>query len=348
MRSREAVFGLVALVLVIGYGVLGTRVAPLLVPSGGTARPTPTKPVDTEVPAPQLPGKIAFTLRGDVYLLQDGRYRNSSADGRSSQPNLSADGQTLLFVRREEIDGKRDADGAAVSALLNYSDVIVRPVSGANERIALTGLRQKAASGFHLVAFEDGPAIAPDGMRFAVIGSSQLAADLELYDLRTGSRLALLSQDANLADPSWSPDGKTIAVTSYTLGTPRILLIPVDGSAAKPLKITADGEPYRPSYSPDGTWLTYTLRNAAGGNDLHAVEVVSGRDVALTSDGKSWGGVFSPDGTRIAFLRESGGVIDLYAMDLGTALTTGGRPAAAVKLTQGEGVDGESRPAWSR
>jgi hypothetical protein len=38
-------------------------------------------------------------------------------------------------------------------------------------------------------------------------------------------------------------------------------------------------------------------------------------------------------------------VIDLYAMDLGDALT-GGSPKSAVKLTRGEGIDGASRPAW--
>jgi Tol biopolymer transport system component len=57
--------------------------------------------------------------------------------------------------------------------------------------------------------------------------------------------------------------------------------------------------------------------------------------------------VFSPDGSSIAFLRESSGTIDLYAMDLGPALT-GGSPKAAVKLTRGEGIDGESRPTWAK
>jgi Tol biopolymer transport system component len=346
-HRRELAFGIVAMVLVIGYGVLGARVGPLLVPAGSPT-PTPTKPVNTEVPAPQLPGKIAFSIRGDIYLLRDGRYINVSADGRSSQPNLSSDGQTLVFVRGESIDGKREVDGQVVPAVLNYSDVISRPVGSFAERIALTGLRQKAANGFHLVAFEDGPALSPDGKALAVIGASSTTADLEVYDAQRGTRLALLSQGAQLADPAWAPDGKTIAVTSYTLGSPRILLVAVDGSRAEPLKITGEGEPYRPAFSPDGAWLTYTLRHPKGGNDLHAVELETGRDVALTSDGRSWGGVFSPDGTHLVFLRDGGGVIDLWAMDLRATLTTGGTPAPAVRLTQGEGVDGDSRPSWGR
>jgi Tol biopolymer transport system component len=94
-------------------------------------------------------------------------------------------------------------------------------------------------------------------------------------------------------------------------------------------------------------WIVYTLRHPGGGNDVHAVEVKTGRDVAITSDGKSWNGVFSPDGASVAFLRESAGAIDLYAMELGSALT-GGKPNAPVKLTRGEGIDGESRPAWGK
>ena len=82
-----------------------------------------------------------------------------------------------------------------------------------------------------------------------------------------------------------------------------------------------------------------------GKNDIHAVQVTGGKDVALTGDGKSWNGVFSPDGKQLAFLREQSGVIDLYFMDLGDALS-GGSPRNATKLTRGEGIDGTSRPAW--
>jgi Tol biopolymer transport system component len=106
------------------------------------------------------------------------------------------------------------------------------------------------------------------------------------------------------------------------------------------------GESYRPSYSPDGLWITYTLRHEAR-NDVHAVEVKTGKDVELTTDGKSWNSVFSPDGKQLAFLRESGGVIDLYTLEVSDALT-GGTARAAVKLTRGEGIDGDSRPAWGR
>jgi len=345
-HPRELVFGIIAIGLVIGYGVLGSRAAPLVLPAG-TPTPTPTKPVSA-VPAPQVAGTIAFTLRGDVYVLRDGRYVGVTSDARSNQPNLSEDGRTLLFVRGEAINGKRDVDGQVTPAILRYTDIVKKDAGGGAESIVITGLLLQTASGFHSVAWWSGPALSPDARRFAVTtDAAGGASDLEVFDLQTGKRAALLSQDSFLADPAWSPDGKTIAVTSYTLGQPRILLVPSDGRASSPLAIKGTtGESYRPSYSPDGVWITYTLRHE-GRNDVHAVEVKTGQDVALTSDGRSWNSVFSPDGRQIAFLRESVGVIDLYVMDVSDALV-GGPPRAATKLTRGEGIDGDSRPAWGR
>jgi Tol biopolymer transport system component len=211
----------------------------------------------------------------------------------------------------------------------------------------LSGLLLNSPSGVHTVAWLIGPALSPDAKRFAVTTDAVAGtSDLEIFDLQTGKALRL-TQGSFLADPAWSPDGKTIAVTSYAPGEPRILLVPLDGRAGAPLAIKGTaGEAYRPSYSPDGVWITYTLRHD-GRNDVHAVEVKTGKDLALTSDGKSWNSVFSPDGKQVAFLRESGGLIDLYAMDVAEALV-GGSPRAAVKLTRGEGIDGDSRPAWGR
>ena len=348
MRTRDLLFGAIALALVIGYTIVGSQAAPLIVPAG-TLTPTPARPTAT-VEAPRVSGTITFTLRGDVYVLRDGKYFSITSEGRSMEPSLSPDGRTIVFARTEQIDGKREVDGQVVPALVRYTNIVKKDTAGGPETILLNGLRVRAASGFHVVAWQNGPSISPDGKKLSIVvdvGDGSGASDLEIYDLATGKQLTKLSQGSNLADTSWSPDGKIVAVTSYTLGAPRILLVAADGTKADPLKVNADGEYYRPSYSPDGDWIVYTLRHPKGGNDVHAVEVKTGHDLALTDDGHSWNGVFSSDGGSIAFLREAGGVIDLYAMELGSALS-GGQPRAAIKLTRGEGVDGDSRPSWGK
>ena len=346
-RSRELIFAGIAAVLVVLYLGLGVRVGPAFFPPSSPT-PTPTKPVTLVTLPPganaSVSGTIAFALRGDVYVLSGKGYAPLTSDGRSHEPGISSDGRTVLFARVEEIDGKRLVDGQVVPAHLRFSNVVSSSASGGAQAVLINGL-VKAADGFHLVTWFDSPAISADGKRIAVVADAGYGySDLELFDAATGKQMVPLSQGANLADPAWSPDGKTVAVTSYTLGSPRLLLVPTDGRASVPLA-TPDGEAYRASYSPDGAWLVYTLRHE-GKNDLHAIQTSGARrDVALTSDGASWNGVFSPDGKQMAFLREKDGVIDLYAMDLGDALS-GGAARTAVKLTRGEGIDGASRPAW--
>jgi Tol biopolymer transport system component len=343
-RAREIGFGAIAVVLVVVYLSVASRIAPALTP-GANPTPTPTKPIErVTIPGPSVSGTIAFAIRGDVYVLAGGGYVPLTSEGRSHQPSISPDGRTVVFARIEEIDGKRTVDEQVVPAQLRFSNVVMKDSRGGAEKVLIQGL-VKVASGFHEVTWFDAPAPSPDGKRIAVVADDGKGySDLALYDPQTGKRVALLSQGSNLADPTWSPDGKSIAVTSYTLGEPRLLVVAADGRTSEPVKIGSGGEPYRPSYSPDGSWLLYTLRHD-GRNDLHAAQVSGGRDIALTDDGKSWNGTFSPDGKQMAFLRERAGVIDLYVTDLGDALT-GGSPKTPVKLTHGEGIDGSSRPTW--
>ena len=348
MRIRDLIFGLLAVVLLVGYIVLGQRVAPLLLPAAAST-PTPARPTG-KVPAPTISGQIAFILRGDVFILTGGHYASRTDEGRSQTPALSLDGQTLYFSRVESIDGKSTADGQTVPARLGFSNVIGKAAGGGAETILFNGLT-KAASGFHTVHWYLAPAPSPDGKRLAVIeADADGSSDLLLLDLATKKAPAILSNGADWTDPSWSPDGKSVVVTAYgtATGAPELLIKPVDGvTRSTPIVGLPDGEPYRATFSPDGKWIAYTLRHD-GKNDLHAFELATKRDVALTTDGQSWNPAFSPDGTQIAFLRAQSFTIDLWVLDLGTALASGGPPKAATKMTNGEGVDGANRPSWSR
>ncbi len=350
MGRRELIFGAIAGALVVLYVWVATLVGPVAVSGSATPAPSRTRPAE-RTGVPRVPGSIAFVLAGDVYVLRDGRYAPLTSEGRSMSPDLTDDGATLYFARREEIDGKRIADGALVNARLGFSRIVRKPAAGGDEQVIVDGLRQKAANGQDQVSWYLDPAAAPDGKRVAVIeDDGGGAADLVVVTPANGNGRAgvlILSQGAQLADPAWSPDGKTIALTSYNTDVPGILLWASDRpGVAQRLQDLPDGGAYRPSFSPDGRWIVYTLRGD-GANDVHAYEIATKRDVRLTSDGRSWNGVFSPDGKWIAFLRETSGTIDLFAMELGDALA-GGPPKAAVQLTRGEGIDGASRPSWSR
>lgn len=346
MRLRELIFGTIAAALLVGYAVLGGRVAPFVSP-GAAVTPPPARPASA-VPAPMVSGTIAFILRGDVFLLRNGQYTDRTTEGRSVQPALSPDGGTLYFARVEQIDGLRQTDGAVVNAQLGFSNIVRKPAGGGTEEILVKGLTALAPNRFHTVKWFLSPALSPDGKRLAMIeGDDDGTADLVVFDLAT-KRPLILSNGGDWADPAWSPDGTTIVVTSYDRGGPQLLLRSADLRPSVAVKGLPAGEPYRASFSPDGKWLVYTLRHDDGRkNDVHAVEILTGRDVALTSDGASWNAVFSPDGRQLAYLHAEGFTIDLWVADLGDALA-GGKIGQPFKITRGEGVDGASRPAWGR
>ena len=346
MRVRDLIFGALAVVLLVGYLVVGQRVAPLLLPAAAST-PAPARPTG-KVSAPTVTGTIAFILRGDVFVATDGHYASRTDEGRSQTPALSADGQTLFFSRVESIDGKSVVDGQVVPARLGFSNVIRKPVSGGPEEVLFNGLT-KVASGFHTVHWYLAPAPSPDGKRLAVIeADTDGSSDLLLYDLTAKKPPVILSNGADWTDPAWSPDGKMIVVTAYDSGAPQLLLKPADGGLrATPIVGLPDGEPYRATFSSDGKWLVYTLRHD-GKNDLHAYELATKRDFPLTRDGQSWNPSISPDGSQLAYLRAQDFTIDLWVMDLGASLTTGVLPKPGTKITNGEGVDGANRPSWGR
>jgi len=347
MRGRELIFGAIAIALLATSASFGSQLYASVGPTVA-ATPMPTVP-RTELPAPKVPGTLAFAIQGDVFVIRDGLMNHQTAEGRNQQPALSSDGRVVLFARRGLIDGRsRLATGQIVNAQLGFSDIVSKSSSGGQETLLVPGLRARNnASGFHEVSWYLSPALSPDGRRISFIeDDGGGAADLVVMDLGTRHRL-ILSQGSDLADAAWSPDGRSIVTTSYNTDTPGFVIWAADrtGSGQRLTKLP-EGEAYRASYSPDGKSLVYTLRVGAR-NDVHVVEIASGRDIALTTDGKSWNGVMSPDGRWVAFLREQGGVIDLYAMELADALT-GGAAKPALKLTKGQGIDGASRPAWAQ
>ena len=75
MVRRDVIFATLAAVLAAVYVYGWSALAPVVgLPAAASSNtPRPTRPAE-QTGVARLPGTIAFVLRGDVYVLRDGRY----------------------------------------------------------------------------------------------------------------------------------------------------------------------------------------------------------------------------------------------------------------------------------
>jgi dipeptidyl aminopeptidase/acylaminoacyl peptidase len=158
-----------------------------------------------------------------------------------------------------------------------------------------------------------------------------------LFAVRDG-RLNQLTEGPNDTEPSFSPDGRTIA---YARGGDLFSVRP-DGSGQRQLTSGLELDS-APRVSANGRFVLFERRaSAEGPADLYTVGVMGGGLHVLTSGtADDHEGTFSPDGKAIVFVRSTpgpeGGNDDLYSI----------RPSgsALARLTTTERID-EFKPRY--
>jgi Ca2+-binding RTX toxin-like protein len=105
-------------------------------------------------------------------------------------------------------------------------------------------------------------------------------------------------------DPSWSPDGRTIAFVSRRDGNLELYTMSWDGSNQTRITSTPGAES-SPDWSPDGRRLVFVR-----GPDLWVRDIGTGRENRLTrTPHVETEPVWSPNGRLVAFTRVSGGAL---------------------------------------
>jgi TolB protein len=127
--------------------------------------------------------------------------------------------------------------------------------------------------------------------------------------------------------PTWSPDGKQLAIVLTHDGNSQIYLIRADGTDLRRVSQTdtIDTEPY---FSPDGQFLIFTS-DRGGSAQIYRMPVDGGSAQRLTFEGSNnFSPRYSPDGKSFVFSHFNGGTFYIATQDFVTKqtqiLTAGG------------------------
>lgn len=226
----------------------------------------------------------------------------------ASEPELRPSGANLEGHR-----GHIGARDSSIPTAANPKERIVFLRSGSVWIMKGDGSEATQLSVRSLEAGHESPALSPDGTKVAYIAPDKGAYRLVVMDLTELVPTEVTNGHFGQAgEPSWSPDGKSIALMRGDARDARdLVIIPSSGGEPRVLMQGADDYPElagSPAWSPDGSTIAVASDRRLGkGTLLWLVDVKSGTPRALT-EGREDGTMFhditpawTPDGKRIVF-----------------------------------------------
>jgi TolB protein len=115
--------------------------------------------------------------------------------------------------------------------------------------------------------------------------------------------------------PAWSPDGRSLAYTSYRTGSPEIFIASIFEGKSANLTAGKAGQAFAPSWSPDGKRIAYAS-NKSGNMEIWIANADGTEAKRLTSSpGSDTAPCWSPTGQEIAFTSSRSGSPQIWVMD---------------------------------
>jgi TolB protein len=174
--------------------------------------------------------------------------------------------------------------------------------------------------------------------RIAFVTEGRRSKELWLVD-SDGENLQRLTNDGAIAlSPSWSPDGRRIAYTSFRSGQPFLYERDL-ATGADRLLSDRDGINITPSYSPDGRTVAFAT-TVSGHTQIATIGPEGLRQHTRGRGAENLSPTWAPDGRRFAFVSDRLGEPQIYVM------APGGEPRLVSEYTYGSRGYSTS-PDWS-
>ena len=239
----------------------------------------------------------------------------------SNRFNVMADVPSVLVPEDGEVDyalwdemgatwlitGRVEGAGTSAVLVLELHDVIYRQVHDSGRfRLPQTDtpdfrMAVHVASDAIVRWVFDEPGIAASRIVFSrrMEDGSQ---DLWIVD-SDGENLRRVTNHRDISlSPTWSPDGRRVAYTSYLTGVPRIYELNLETGEEREIPALREGDYITPAYHPDGEVLAFSVVGG-GRSGIYTYDIV--RDCCFTNltEGR-WDDIspsFNPDGSELAF-----------------------------------------------
>ena len=260
----------------VGLGLNGATRVVVCHPDGAELR--------TFAPAGAFPGTPSWSPDGQLAWLSNPRLEIATPDG------------TVRTVARLQGIGWPEpapawsSDGRLLAVRVRGSAIAVVPVAGGRIRTHHPPVPAQALSGGATWLGSE-----------LVVSGHKARSDSELELVRAdGSGLrALTNNDVADRDPSWAPDGRTIAFVRFGARRHGVYTI---GVASGTVRRLTDGPDRAPAFSPDGVSLAFVSGTSIRLLDLRTHSSRGLATTRLPPRELSW----TPDGTSIVFGDEYG------------------------------------------
>jgi eukaryotic-like serine/threonine-protein kinase len=180
----------------------------------------------------------------------------------------------------------------------------------------------------------EGMALSPDGKQVAVSKRNGKSANLWLLDIGRGAATRFTFGAASDTFPRWSPDGSAIIFSSNRNGANNLYRKPANGTRDEELLLKSDEDNTPTSWSGDGRFLLYTVRNPnpKSHGEIWVLPLDGGKKPVpfLITEFDEISARFSPDGHWVAYASNESGQSEVYVRSFsinsaGTAVEAGGK-----------------------